>query len=309
MGLESLGFWLRARIGRALGRLADRRRGPRADPAPLEAVLAGPRAPLPLTRLLEGRPNALREAAVLRYLGARGLHVERHAFATFEGRGENYAVEVGAGDRILVLIAHHDVVPGSPGANDNAASVAILLTLLERLLATPPRRLRVRLLFTACEELGYLGARAWVRACGTVGVVGALSLELCGVGDSVALWDAATQTPFLARVRGGLEALGLRAEESYHVVGRIPVFGSDHRAFAAAGVPAYGLTVVPATEADALRRFVLSPVQGALRVFGRRPPPFDTYHTSRDTSATLSAAALERAVAALAAVVAALEER
>ena len=58
---------------------------------------------------------------------------------------------------------HHVAVPGSPGANDNAASVAILLALRERVLRGVRPGLRVRLLFPACEELGYLGARHYVR--------------------------------------------------------------------------------------------------------------------------------------------------
>jgi hypothetical protein len=40
-----------------------------------------------------------------------------------------------------------------------------------------------------------------------------------------------------------------------------------------------------------------------LRAAGRRPPPFDTYHTARDAGATLQAAALDRMVTALEAVV------
>jgi Zn-dependent M28 family amino/carboxypeptidase len=229
----------------------------------------------------------------------------RHRFATFEGQGENFAVDLGAGDRVLVLAAHHDAVPGSPGANDNAASVAILLTLLERLAASPPAGVRVRLLFPACEELGYLGARAYVRETPLAGVVGVLSLELCGIGDTLAVWDAGDDTPFLRTLRGAFESLGRRADESYHVVGRIPVFGSDHRAFTAAGVPGYGLTVVPVAEAEALRQFVFSPVRSAISAVTRRPVPFDTYHTRRDTLATLDGAALEMVVGALEAVVAA----
>jgi hypothetical protein len=87
-------------------------------------------------------------------------------------------------------------------------------------------------------------------------------------------------------------------------VGRIPVFGSDHRAFAAAGIPAYGLSVVPFEQADALRRFVLSPVRSALLHAIRRPRPFDTYHTSRDASSTLEPKALDLVAHALSAIVA-----
>ena len=307
MGLRDLKYFVRGRVNRTMSRLLTRRAGPlpALTPAPLEAVLAGPRTPLALTRLLESRDNAAREAAVARYLTHRGVPFTRHAFSTFEGRGENFVVDIGSGDRVLVLIAHHDAVPASPGANDNAASVAILLTLLDRLAASPPSRLRVRLLFPACEEIGYLGARVYVRATPPAGIIGVLSLELCGIGDTPAIWDATAETPFLRTVRGAFESLGRCADESYHVVGRIPVFGSDHRAFADAGVPAYGLSVVPAAEADALRQFVLSPVKSAISAVQRRPVPFDTYHTRRDALATVNGAALDMVVRSLETVVAA----
>src|SRR5687767_4271595 len=307
MALRDLKYFVRGRVNRAMSRLLTRRAGPPPSftPAPLEAVLAGPRTPLALTRLLESRDNAARETAVARYLTHRGVPFTRHAFTTFEGRGENFVIDIGSGDRVLVLIAHHDAVPASPGANDNAASVAILLTLLDRLAASPPSRLRVRLLFPACEEIGYLGARAYVRATPPAGIIGVLSLELCGIGDTPAVWDATAETPFLKIVRGAFESLGRRTDESYHVVGRIPVFGSDHRAFADAGVPAYGLSVVPAAEADALRQFVLSPVKSAISAVQRRPVPFDTYHTRRDTLATVDGAALDMVVQSLETLVAA----
>lgn len=303
MAWRDLGFYARARLGRGIGRWLNRHAPPPAAPAPLEEVLRGPRTPLALTRLLEGRGNTAREAALARWLQARGVPFTRQRFATFEGRGETFCVEVGRGERALVLIAHHDAVPRSPGANDNAASVAILLALLDRWASREPAG-RVRLLFPACEELGYLGSRVWVRAHGVRDVAGVLSLELPGVGDSLALWDATDDTPFLTLVRRAFEGAGLRADESYHVVGRLPVFGSDHRAFATAGAPAYGLTSVPAVEADALRQFVFHPVRSTLRSAGRRPRPFDTYHTSRDTGATLDPAALDRVVRALEAVIA-----
>lgn len=303
MGLRDVGFWARARIGIAIARALGHGRQPIPPPAPLDEVVRGPVTPAALTRLLEGRDNAAREAALRRYFLARSIPFSRHRFETFEGTGENLSVDVGGGDRVLLVIAHHDAVPGSPGANDNAASVAILLTLLERLAPRAPTRLRVRLLFPACEELGYVGARAYARTLDPRGIVGALSLELPGVGDSLAVWDATEETPFLTRVGGAFEGLGWRRDERYHVVGRIPVFGSDHRAFAPLGIPAYGLTAVPSDCVDALRRFIFQPLRAVVgRV--RRPPPFDTYHTHRDTSATLDPVALDRMIAALEAVIA-----
>jgi hypothetical protein len=302
--VASLGFYLRGRINSGVSRLLNARRGRHGvTPVAVERVIRTATTRLELIGLLEGRSNPEREAATLRYLEARGADPARHSFATFEGRGENFSVDIGAGNRVVVLVAHHDAVPGSPGANDNAAAVAILLHLLDRLRHAVPPRLRVRLLFTAAEELGYLGARAYVRDRPLTGIVGVLSLELCGIGNSVAIWDAGEETPFLAQVRSALESSGLRRDESYHQVGRIPVFGSDHRAFAAAGLPAYGLTAIPLAHADALRQFVFSPVRSVLLHAVRRPPPFDTYHTIRDSSATVDPAALELVSHALEAII------
>jgi hypothetical protein len=292
VGWRDVGFYLRGRTSQAIARLLNRRAAPPRPAAALEEVLRGPATPLALTRLLEGRDNSARQAAVARWLETRGVPFRRHAFRSFEGAGQNFAVEVGRGARAIVLIAHHDAVPKSPGANDNAASVAILLSLLDRWLTRPPST-RVRLFFPACEELGYLGSRAWVHEHGVADVQGVLSLELPGIGDSLAVWDAGEPTPFLGAVRRAFENVGLRNDAGYHVVGRIPVFGSDHRAFAAAGVAAYGLTAVPTAEANALRQFIFHPLRAALRAGVRRPRPFDTYHTARDTGQTLDAAALE----------------
>jgi Zn-dependent M28 family amino/carboxypeptidase len=302
MSLRDLGFYVRGRINRGItGALNRRRGGPPLRPVALADAVAGGDGPLALTALLEGRDNAEREAAVAWYLAGQGVTVAGQRFATFEGSGENLSVEIGSGDRVVILIAHHDAVPGSPGANDNAAAVGILLHLLPRLIV--PRSLRVRLLFTAAEERGYLGARAYVHAMPLDGIAGVLSLELCGIGDSLAVWDAGEETDFLRRVTGALGGLGLRRDEGYHVVGRIPVFGSDHRAFAAAGIPAYGLSVAPLAQAEALRRLVLSPLRSTLLHAVRRPPPFDTYHTYRDASSTLDPRALDLVARALSAVV------
>ena len=277
---------------------------PPAPVAPLEDVLAGPDTPLALSRLLIGRTNTERQFAVADYLERRSIPFDRHRFSTFEGEGENFIVDVGSGDRVVVFIAHHDAVPGSPGANDNAAAVGILLYLLGRLVRTPPSLVKVRFLFPAAEELGYLGTRAYVNVTSLAGIVGVLSLELCGRGNTLVVWDGAGDTDFLRRVGTAFEQVGRRREESYHIVGRIPVFGSDHRAFSAAGVPAYGLTTVPAQEAEGLRRFVLSGHAGVLRNLAQRPVPFDTYHSSRDTFTTLEADACDAVVTALEALVA-----
>jgi hypothetical protein len=303
--LRDVAFYLRGRLTKQLTRLASSRdRTPPVVPVPLDEVIRGGRDPLALSRLLEGRSNAARESTLARYLGARGIPFAVHRFASSEGSGENFAVDLGAGDRVLLLAAHHDAVDASPGANDNAAAVGILLNLIEGLAASPPTKLRLRFLFTAAEERGYLGARHYAREIDVADLAGVLSLELCGIGDSVVIWDAPDATPFLDTVGSILRNIGLARDEGHHVVGRIPMFGSDHRAFAPLGVPAYGFTLVPAENAEALRQFVFSPVRSAIRHLIRRPVPFDTYHTPRDRGSTLEPQALALALRALEAVIA-----
>jgi Zn-dependent M28 family amino/carboxypeptidase len=277
--------------------------GPAVAPLSLAAYSALPAAaPLDTARLLAGRSNAERARLVEAVLRARGAPVAREPYRTIEGAGINLFTDVGAGPSVLILAAHHDAVPGSPGANDNAAAVGILLALRERLSAMPLGRLRVRLAFFGDEERGMLGSRVHVRAAALDAVVGVVSLELCGIGDSLALWDVTPALEETAVVRAfvaSAETLGYRRDATYHLAAPVPVFGSDHRPFVDRGIPGVGLTVVPAAAAAALRAFIYGGLRGVLVPPARRPPPFSTYHTAGDRPETLEPAALARVLAVL----------
>ena len=178
--------------------------------------------------------------------------------------------------------------------------MGVLLHLISRLGRLVPLGWRVRCLFTALEEIDYLGARVYVEETPLDDIAGrAEPRALRPRRRHRALGRRTTDTPFLHGVTRALDGAGLVRDHGYHVIGRIPVFGSDHRAFAAAGLSAYGFTLVPVAHADALRRFVLSPCGARLRALFDRPPPFDTYHTSGDALDTLEPAALALAVRAL----------
>jgi Zn-dependent M28 family amino/carboxypeptidase len=227
-----------------------------------------------------------------------------------EGAGVNLFADLGPGPATLVLAAHHDAVPGSPGANDNAASVGILLGLGARLQAAPPRRLRVRLAFFAGEERAMLGSRVHARRTALDDVLGVVSLELCGIGDTLALWDvtpAVAASPLVRRWIEVVEAAGYRRDETYHLAEPVPFFGSDHRPFADRGIPGVGLTVVPRASIEPLRAFIYGGVRGILVPPARRPPPFTTYHTAGDRADTLEPAALAAVGRVLEALVRALD--
>jgi len=63
----------------------------------------------------------------------------------------------------VLLAAHYDSVPAAPGAADDAAGVAAVVEAIRILKAGPPPRNDVILLLTDGEELGLLGARAFVE--------------------------------------------------------------------------------------------------------------------------------------------------
>ena len=92
-------------------------------------------------------------------------------------------VRFGPPGRALLITAHYDTVPGSPGATDNAVAVGLLIELARELRAQPPAH-PVMLAFTADEEDGLVGAEALARERDDIGFVVALDL-LGGRGDLV----------------------------------------------------------------------------------------------------------------------------
>lgn len=65
-------------------------------------------------------------------------------------------------EEVLILAAHFDAVPGSPGADDNGTGVATVLE-AARVLKDAPMQRTVRLIFFNLEEVGLVGSRAYVQ--------------------------------------------------------------------------------------------------------------------------------------------------
>ncbi|MBF2014533.1 MAG: M20/M25/M40 family metallo-hydrolase [Rivularia sp. T60_A2020_040] len=61
----------------------------------------------------------------------------------------------------ILIAAHYDAVPGTPGADDNATGVAVLLE-LARIFATQPTKYPLRLVAFDMEESGLLGSTDYV---------------------------------------------------------------------------------------------------------------------------------------------------
>lgn len=85
---------------------------------------------------------------------------------------------------VLVVGAHYDTVSGSPGADDNASGLAVLLE-TARLLAGKQSDLDVQFVAFSLEEQGYIGSEAFLQKAEETGtkIRGAIVLECVGYTD------------------------------------------------------------------------------------------------------------------------------
>jgi Zn-dependent M28 family amino/carboxypeptidase len=127
------------------------------------------------------------ENFIEKQLASYGLRVESDYFSY---RGANFRNIVGRlsaqrGASLIILGAHFDSVPGTPGADDNASGVAVLLE-AARLLSRA--RLRSEVLFCTfnLEELNMIGSSHFAKKLKSAGtkVDGMVSLEMVGYTDS-----------------------------------------------------------------------------------------------------------------------------
>jgi Zn-dependent M28 family amino/carboxypeptidase len=118
-----------------------------------------------------------------------GLSVREQNYQYYDQRVTNVLASVPAtagGSAYYVVGAHYDTVPSTPGADDNASAVAVMLELAGRL---QQARLKAPVLFAAftLEEppaylTGHQGSRFFVRSCHSNGecMLGAIILEMVG---------------------------------------------------------------------------------------------------------------------------------
>ncbi len=93
-----------------------------------------------------------------------------------------------ASGKAVLVMAHYDSVPTSPGAVDNAAAVGVVIELARHLQAAPPAT-PVILALTAREEDGLIGAEALARR---DDIAFAIALDLIGGDGDLVLNGAST---------------------------------------------------------------------------------------------------------------------
>lgn len=107
------------------------------------------------------QPQIQTTTAVQKSPAVRTRRGSAHRAATVENIVAK--LEGTASTRAVLLVAHYDAVPSSVGASDDGAAIASLLETLRALKASAPLKNDVIFLATDGEEVGLLGAIAFVE--------------------------------------------------------------------------------------------------------------------------------------------------
>ena len=143
-----------------------------------------------LETLAQKDPDQRRQA-LAGVLEAEGLsYTLQEEEASFKNpRGvANYLLTPWQETPCLLFCAHYD---GSFGANDNAASLCILIALAKELKS---RNLPARFAFFDGEENCNAGSRLYAAQMDKSAVTGIINLDVCGFGDTIAICGKGHET-------------------------------------------------------------------------------------------------------------------
>jgi Zn-dependent M28 family amino/carboxypeptidase len=211
---------------------------PVAEPVWLAAYLAGHVQQLAAApRATVAQRNAARTylSGQLTSLGLAPMN------ATYSG-GANVVAELPATTSTgawLVLGAHFDTVTGSPGANDNATGVAIVLAAARALGGLSCRDTNVAFVFFDQEEIGLVGSQAYAQAAAAAGrnIVAAHTIDQAGwdMDNDLRFEIERPSTGLYAQYQAAAAAVGAQVVQTNTAT-------TDHESFRAEGFAAAGLT-------------------------------------------------------------------
>jgi hypothetical protein len=222
--------------------------------------------------------HAAREYIVTALRESAGLGAETRVAATTStrygvpydaARVHNVVATISGSDpsRRIVLVAHYDTVLTSPGAGDDAAGVATLLEAGRTLAVEYGGGPDVTLLFTDAEEVGAVGAEAFLASSGLDPArTTVLNFDARGTGGPVGLIETAGDEGKLVRAvaRSGAP---VAASSLLPTLARLHGVGTDFRPFREAGASGLNFAIVdgvaryhtpadapPALDRESLRR-------------------------------------------------------
>lgn len=246
--------------------------------------------------------NAERTQVLVGFLTTLGLTPEIQVFqggnrTTGPMEGANVVVTVGRGDKDIVLTAHYDAVKLrdgtlSQGIVDNVGSVMAMMEAaktLDMALEGQPVGHRFVFVFTDQEELGLLGAKAFLEKHGKDRIAAVINADVAAYGQTIMYGqNNGDQSAFV------LETLrNLCAERGFDCEGFPTYPPSDDRAFSAAGVPVVSLGTQDAVGARQMWLAFNGGENNGLRE-GFVPTVFQRIHSTEDKLSYLKGADVAR---------------
>lgn len=230
-----------------------------------------------LTKLIDKEPDRRRQALEDLLIEEKLTYsVQSEPASADAPRGiVNYLVHTATDTPSLLFCAHYDAVPGSFGANDNAAAVCILLALAKEL-----TRLQIpaRFAFFDGEERGNTGSRLFTAKVNPDDITGVINLDLCGYGDTLAIYGKGNEhkaalAPFCDKT--------FLKKHNGQVVKYLPP--GDDISFSQKGIPVLSIAIVPAWDIQYLK--ALASYGGNL--FGHTTPEFDMIVHQMEVTSTI----------------------
>ena len=205
--------------------------------------------------------HAAARSYILQELTSKGFETQVQT-ATAVGPGQSRTFRTGTVNNILarlkgtanskavMLTAHYDSVHMSAGASDDGAGVTAMLETARALKSSAPLQNDVILLFTDGEEVGLLGARAFVEEhpwAKDVGVV--FNLEARGTGGPSIMFETSEGNGWLVQEFARAAKYPFGNSLSYEIYKRLPN-DTDLTIFKKAGFPALNFAFI-----DGLTRY------------------------------------------------------
>lgn len=207
---------------------------------------------------LEKRTNKDRVEYVKEVLNNKGIEFKTQPFRFRVLKGENIIVNhfcQSETDKQLLLTAHTNKYFSSPGANDNASGVAVLLGIIEDLLEKKAGDgLGIKIIFFDHEDgLAYVdGSSYFVKYFDLSSIAFVLNLDGVGMGNTCTMSPKITFKSKSAYTTHLLEILKKRNIQ-FHSFNLPPLFSEDHVPFATKGVAAVSINTMSESDLQYLR--------------------------------------------------------
>lgn len=262
---------------------------------------------------LEGKSDEERMNILLQFLEGKSYEYDLERFSYKGEDGTNILLDLGSGEREILVLSHYDSFENSPGANGNASGLAVMLDVYRRALGYKKKGLlnnKVRFIIFGKEEpnfahpKGRIGSRAYIEKHGEElkKIVSVCNLALCGEGDMIALWPVVQENQN-SRILEIAKKVFDKLEIGYETTENLQRVTASYESFFKAGIEnSFCFMAINKGDKENIRLYSESvPMEVALRnVLGlfsrnlrvRTPDLFLHYRNPEDKSSHLNEASL-----------------